>query len=117
MRYGGDSLSTVKGIHDRVDYIRQNRVLPPGMDIETLYDRADLVKLTTHTVMENLITGMCWSRWCCGFFLGKLRAALLVALNLPLALLFAFFGMVSTEPRPISSRWARWTSASWSIHR
>jgi len=30
MRYGGDSLSTVKGIHDRVDHIRRNRILPPG---------------------------------------------------------------------------------------
>ena len=96
MRYGGDSLSTVKGIHDRVDYIRQNRVLPPGMDIETLYDRADLVKLTTHTVIENLITGMLLVSLVLWLFLGKLRAALLVALNLPLALLFAFFGMVST---------------------
>jgi cobalt-zinc-cadmium resistance protein CzcA len=96
MRYGGDSLSTVKGIHDRVDYIRQNRVLPPGMDIETLYDRADLVKLTTHTVMENLITGMVLVSLVLWLFLGNLRAALLVALNLPLALLFAFFGMVST---------------------
>jgi len=96
MRYGGDSLSTVKGIHDRVDYIRQNRVLPPGMDIETLYDRADLVKLTTHTVMENLVTGMVLVSLVLWLFLGKLRAALLVALNLPLALLFAFFGMVST---------------------
>ena len=96
MRYGGDSLSTVKGIHDQVEQIRQNRVLPPGMDIETLYDRADLVKLTTHTVMENLITGMVLVSLVLWLFLGNLRAALLVALNLPLALLFAFFGMVST---------------------
>jgi cobalt-zinc-cadmium resistance protein CzcA len=96
MRYGGDSLTTIKGIHDRVDQIRKNRLLPPGMDIETLYDRADLVKLTTHTVMENLITGMVLVSLVLWLFLGNLRAALLVALNLPLALLFAFFGMVST---------------------
>jgi cobalt-zinc-cadmium resistance protein CzcA len=96
MRYGGDSLATVKGIHDRVDYIRENRILPPGMDIEPLYDRADLVKLTTHTVMENLITGMVLVSLVLWLFLGNLRAALLVALNLPLALLFAFFGMVAT---------------------
>ena len=96
MRYGGDSLSTVKGIHDRVDHIRRNRILPPGMDIETLYDRADLVKLTTHTVMENLITGMVLVSLVLWLFLGNLRAALLVALNLPLALLFAFSGMVWT---------------------
>ena len=58
MRYGGDSLKTIQGIHDRVDYIHRNRVLPPGIDIEPVYDRADLVKLTTHTVMENLLVGM-----------------------------------------------------------
>jgi len=96
MRYGGDSLTTIKGIHDRVDFIRSNRVLPPGMDIEPLYDRADLVKLTTRTVMENLITGMVLVSLVLWLFLAKLRAALLVALNLPLALLFAFFGMVAT---------------------
>jgi cobalt-zinc-cadmium resistance protein CzcA len=96
MRYGGDSLATVKGIHERVEYIRNNRILPPGMDIETLYDRADLVKLTTHTVLENLIVGMVLVSLVLWLFLSNLRAALLVALNLPLALLFAFFGMVST---------------------
>src|SRR5581483_9426526 len=31
MRYGGDSLKTIEGIHERVDYIRKNRLLPPGM--------------------------------------------------------------------------------------
>jgi len=46
--------------------------------------------------MENLITGMVLVSLVLWLFLGKLRAALLVALNLPLALLFAFFGMVST---------------------
>ena len=96
MRYGGDSLTTIQGIHSRVEQIRRERVLPPGMDIEPLYDRADLVKLTTHTVLENLITGMVLVSLVLWLFLGNLRAALLVALNLPLALLFAFFGMVST---------------------
>jgi len=46
--------------------------------------------------MENLITGMVLVSLVLWLFLGKLRAALLVALNLPLALLFAFFGMVWT---------------------
>jgi cobalt-zinc-cadmium resistance protein CzcA len=95
MRYGGDSLKTVRGIHERVDYIRQNRVLPPGIDIEPVYDRADLVKLTTHTVMENLLIGMILVSLVLWLFLGSARAALITALNLPLALLFAFTGMVA----------------------
>jgi cobalt-zinc-cadmium resistance protein CzcA len=96
MRYGGESLKTVRGIHDRVDYIRQNRVLPPGIDIEPIYDRADLVKLTTHTVMENLLVGMILVTLVLLLFLGNLRAALITAINIPLALLFAFTGMVAT---------------------
>jgi cobalt-zinc-cadmium resistance protein CzcA len=95
MRYGGDSLATIRGIHEKVEQIRRERVLPPGMDIEPLYDRADLVKLTTHTVIENLIVGMVLVSLVLWLFLANIRAALLVALNLPLALLFAFFGMVS----------------------
>jgi cobalt-zinc-cadmium resistance protein CzcA len=96
MRYGGESLKTVRGIHDRVDYIHQNRVLPPGVDIEPIYDRADLVKLTTHTVMENLLVGMILVTLVLLLFLGNLRAALITAINIPLALLFAFSGMVAT---------------------
>jgi cobalt-zinc-cadmium resistance protein CzcA len=94
MRYGGDSLKTIRGIHDRVDYIHQNRVLPPGIDIEPVYDRADLVKLTTHTVMENLLVGMILVSIVLFLFLGNVRAALITAINIPLALLFAFSGMV-----------------------
>src|ERR1039457_3239655 len=74
----------------------QNRVLPPGVDIEPVYDRADLVKLTTHTVMESLLVGMILDRLVLLLFLGKLRAALITAINIPLALLFAFTGMVAT---------------------
>jgi heavy metal efflux system protein len=95
MRYGGDSLKTIQGIHERVDYIRQNRVLPPGMAIEPVYDRADLVRLTTHTVMENLLVGMVLVSLVLWLFLGSARAALITAINLPLALLFAFTGMVT----------------------
>jgi cobalt-zinc-cadmium resistance protein CzcA len=95
MRYGGDSLKAIRGIHERVDYIRQNRVLPPGIDIEPIYDRADLVKLTTHTVMENLLVGMVLVSLVLWLFLGSARAALITAINLPLALLVAFIGMVT----------------------
>ena len=38
-------------------YIRENHLLPPGMEIEPYYDRGNLVKLTTHTVIENLLVG------------------------------------------------------------
>ncbi len=96
MRYGGDSLKTIQGVHDRVEYIRKNRLLPPGMDIEPYYDRAALVKLTTHTVMENLIAGMVLVTVVLWLFLGHARAAMITAINIPLALMIAFIGMVGT---------------------
>ncbi len=96
MRYGGDSLKTIEGVHERVDYIRKNRLLPPGMDIEPYYDRAALVKLTTHTVLENLIVGMLLVTVVLWLFLGHTRAALITAINIPIALMIAFIGMVAT---------------------
>ena len=63
MRYGGETPSRrSRGSTSRIDYIRQNHILPPGMDIVPYYDRGNLVKLTTHTVLENLSSGCCSSR-------------------------------------------------------
>jgi cobalt-zinc-cadmium resistance protein CzcA len=97
MRYGGETQPTLQGIHDRIAYIRQNHILPPGMDIVPYYDRGNLVKLTTHTVLENLIVGMLLVSIVLFFFLGHTRAAVITALNIPLALLVAFCGMVGTD--------------------
>ena len=96
MRYGGDTLKTIDGVHARVDYIRKYHLLPPGMDIEPYYDRASLVKLTTHTVLENLVVGMLLVTLILWLFLGHTRAALVTAINIPIALMLAFIGMVST---------------------
>jgi len=94
MRYGGSSLETLKGVHSRVKAIRENHLLPIGMEIETYYDRERLVKLTTHTVIENLIVGMLLVTGVLWIFLGQARAAGVAAVNIPLALMAAFCGMV-----------------------
>src|SRR5438132_1394258 len=96
MRYGGSSLETLKGVHERVDLIRKNHVLPIGMEIEPYYDRAKLVKLTTDTVLENLLIGMLLVTVVLWVFLGQARAAAVAAVNIPLALMAAFCGMVFT---------------------
>jgi len=96
MRYGGETQPALEGIHARVNYIRANHILPPGMDIEPYYDRGSLVKVTTHTVMENLIVGMVLVTTILLVFLGHARAALITAVNIPLALLIAFCGLVGT---------------------
>jgi cobalt-zinc-cadmium resistance protein CzcA len=96
MRYGGETQPTLEGIHAKVDYIRRSRILPPGMDIEPYYDRGALVKLTTHTVIENLLVGMALVTAVLFVFLGHGRAAIITAINIPLALLIAFCGLVAT---------------------
>jgi cobalt-zinc-cadmium resistance protein CzcA len=96
MRYGGETPTTLEGVHSKLQYIRDNHILPPGMDIEPYYDRGNLVKLTTHTVMENLVVGMVLVTVVLLMFLGHARAALITAINIPLALLVAFCGLVGT---------------------
>ena len=83
-------------MHERVDLIRKNHLLPIGMEIQPYYDRERLVKLTTHTVMENLLVGMALVTLVLWIFLGQARAAAVAAVNIPLALMAAFCGMVFT---------------------
>ena len=94
MRYGGETLPTLQGIRERIDSIRKNHLLPPGMDVQPIYDRGSLVNLTTRTVIENLSIGMLLVTAILVVFLGNTRAALIAAINIPLALLIAFCGMV-----------------------
>ena len=96
MRYGGETHATLEGVYKRLDYIRRNHLLPPGMEIAPYYDRSQLISLTTRTVMENLLAGMVLVTLVLLAFLGSVRAALVTAVNIPLALLVAFIGMVAT---------------------
>ncbi len=97
MRYGAATRPTLDGIHARIDYIRKNHILPPGMDIRPYYDRGELVALTTSTVMENVLVGISLVTIVLLVFLGHLRAALITAVTIPLALLGAFTGIVFTK--------------------
>jgi len=96
MRYGAETKPTLRGIYERVEHIRKNHLLPPGMDIEPYYDRENLISVTTHTVLENLLIGMVLVTLVLVAFLGSARAALITALNIPFALLVAFIGMVAS---------------------
>src|ERR1700733_10021150 len=96
MRYAGETPHTLEGVHKRIDYIRENHLLPPGMDLVPYYDRGNLVKLTTHTVLENLLVGMALIVLVLLLFLGHTRAAIITAINIPIALLIAFIGLVTT---------------------
>ena len=95
MRYGEETARTLRGVEERLEYIRKF-ILPPeqGIEIVPYYNRGALVGVTTHTVLENLLVGMGLVVLVLLLFLGDIRAALLTALNIPLALLTAFCGMV-----------------------
>jgi cobalt-zinc-cadmium resistance protein CzcA len=64
--------------------------LLPGVKVEPYYDRSELIHVTTETVHENLILGMVLVTVILLMFLSNVRSALIVAVNIPLALLFAF---------------------------
>jgi cobalt-zinc-cadmium resistance protein CzcA len=70
--------------------------LPPGVKIVPYYDRSALVGVTTHTVLENLIFGCLLVFLVQWIFLGDLRSAVIVGINIPFALLFSIIILVIT---------------------
>jgi cobalt-zinc-cadmium resistance protein CzcA len=96
MKYGGQAVPTLEGILDRVKFIEENNILPPGMKIVPYYDRGALTKLTVHTVVENATIGIALVLIVLILFLSDLRAAIITALNIPLALIVAIIGLVVT---------------------
>ena len=92
MRKNEDTLPALKDVKAKVAELNApdaGRLLP-GVTIETYYDRTDLLHVTTETVRENLIVGMVLVAVILLMFLSNVRSALIVAVNIPLALLFAF---------------------------
>jgi cobalt-zinc-cadmium resistance protein CzcA len=90
MRKGEQSLPSLEGVKAKVAELNLPGRLLPGVELETYYDREELVHLTTHTVVHNLIEGMVLVTLILLMFLNNVRCALIVAINIPLALLFAF---------------------------
>ena len=88
---GENSRLLVQRINARVEEI--NRALPPGVVIAPYYDQTKLVEGTLKTVEHNLLEGGFLVIAILLLFLGNVRAALLVAMTIPLSLLCAFLGM------------------------
>src|ERR1043166_256225 len=89
MRRGQQSLPTVKRVEAEIAKINSTGVLPPGVRIERIYDRTDLIHTTTRTVLHNMIRGTALGLVFQWLFLGNLRSALIVAATIPFALCFA----------------------------
>ncbi|MDR1989320.1 MAG: efflux RND transporter permease subunit, partial [Acidobacteriaceae bacterium] len=94
MRRGEKSMPAIEAVKKEVDDINASGLLPPGIHLERLYDRSDLIHLTTHTVLENLVAGVALIFLLQWLFLGNLRTALIVAATIPFALSFAVLILV-----------------------
>jgi heavy metal efflux system protein len=76
-------------VQKAIETINQDGSLPPGVKVVPFYDRSSLIALTTHTVLHNLIFGCLLVFLIQWIFLGNLRSAVIVGINIPFALFFA----------------------------
>lgn len=94
MRRGEQSSPTIARVEQLVNSINNSSVLPPGVRIERIYDRKDLIDTTTHTVLHNMVVGILLIVLLQWLFLGNLRSAIIVGATIPFALFFAVIIMV-----------------------
>jgi len=94
MRRGAESVPTIKRVEAEVDKVNGSGILPPGVSIQRIYDRSDLINVTTHTVLHNMVAGVVLIFLLQWAFLGNLRSAFIVAMTIPFALSFAIGLMV-----------------------
>ncbi len=89
MRRGEQSSPTITKVEELVATINSSTILPPGVKIERIYDRKDLIETTTKTVLENMVLGIVLIVVLQWLFLGDLRSAVIVGATIPFALFFA----------------------------
>ncbi len=92
MLTGENSHTVTTDLKERLAEIQAS--LPPGVEVQTVYDRTELVDQVVDTVRCNLLEGGLLVVAILFLFLGRLRAAFIVALAIPLSMLFAFTGML-----------------------
>ena len=92
MLMGENSRTVANRVKEKISSLQSS--LPPGVTIDTFYDRTDLIRRTIRTVQTNLIEGALLVVAVLLLMLGNLRGGLIVASAIPLSMLFAFIGMV-----------------------
>jgi cobalt-zinc-cadmium resistance protein CzcA len=92
---GGESLPALEALRKKIALLNQT-LLPPGMKIVTIYDRKDLINITTGTVRHVIFFGLGLVTLLLLAMLGDWRLTLVTALTMPFAVLFAFSLMVLT---------------------
>ncbi len=91
MIMGGNSRKVVEEVKEKIHTIQ--KTLPEGIEIDTFYDRTDLVEKTIHTVAENIGLGVLLVIVMLIVLLGDLRAGLIVAAAIPLSAMSALIAM------------------------
>jgi cobalt-zinc-cadmium resistance protein CzcA len=89
MRKGGNPSEVIKALKAKINDLN-NSILPDDVKLRTFYDRDNLVDFATHTVLENMCTGIVFVTLIVFLFMADWRTTLIVSLIIPLALLFAF---------------------------
>ena len=84
----------VPRIKAEMDKINTDGTLPPGVKLVPFYDRTTLVSVTTKTVLHNLIFGCLLVFLVQWVFLGNLRSAIIVGINIPFALFFSIIILI-----------------------
>jgi cobalt-zinc-cadmium resistance protein CzcA len=95
MRTGEQTQKVLEGVEKKTEELNRS-ILPSDVKVRPFYDRSDLVRVTTDTVEGNLLRGMVLVLIVLLFFLVSVRAAVITALTIPLALLFAFIFLHAT---------------------
>ena len=93
LQRGEQSIPALKQLEQKVKDLNDG-LLPPGMKLVTLYDRTNLIHLTTATVRDIVIVGLTLVTVILIVFLGDIPVSLIAALTIPCSLLFAFSLMV-----------------------
>jgi len=91
MLMDANSRIVARDVAERLEEIR--KTLPEGVVMRTVYDRSEVIRSTIQTVRNNLLEGATLVIVVLFLMLGNVRAAVLVALAIPLSMLFAFIGM------------------------
>lgn len=91
MLRGGNGREVIADIEAKIESINKN--LPEGVRIEKFYDQSDLISRTTGTIQTNLLEGGFLVIVVLLLLLGEISGALIVAMVIPLSMLFAFIGM------------------------
>lgn len=89
MRKGENPSEVIKRVEERINYLNE-KVLPADVKINTFYNRDNLIEFATHTVLHNMLEGIIFVTVIVFLFMADWRTTVIVAIVIPLALLFAF---------------------------